>query len=70
MAKAIELIVDGFVSLGDRQSLESLREHRRRLSVDLKSRSGFDYNFTIRRIEEEIAAIEIGLARLEQRSPV
>lgn len=70
MANAIELIVDGFVSLGDRQSLENLREHRRPLSLDLKSKSGFEYSFTIRQIDEEIAAIESGLARLAQRSPL
>jgi hypothetical protein len=63
MSSAIELIVDGYARLGDRQSLENLRMHRRRLAVDLKSIEGFDCSRSIEQIEEEIAAIEAGLTR-------
>jgi hypothetical protein len=42
MSSAIELIVDGCTRLKDRQSLEDLRMNRRRLAVDLKTKTGFD----------------------------
>ena len=45
MTKAIEGIVDAYVKLGDRRSLEDLRMHRRRLAIDLNGRSGpYDFN--------------------------
>ncbi|MGR4928116.1 hypothetical protein ACFKHW_39055 (plasmid) [Bradyrhizobium lupini] len=64
MSSAIELIVDGFAQLKDRRSLEDLRMHRRRLAVDLKARTGFDYRLSITQIEEDIVAIEAGLNTL------
>src|SRR5947208_15694639 len=42
MPSAIELIVEGYARLKDRESLEHLRMHRQRLAVDLKARAGFD----------------------------
>ncbi|MCK1428707.1 hypothetical protein [Bradyrhizobium sp. 87] len=68
MSSAIELIVDGFAQLKDRRSLEDLRMHRRRLAVDLKARTGFDYRLSITQIEEDIVAIEAGLNTLS--SPI
>lgn len=64
MSSAIELIVDGYARLGDRQSLEDLRMHRRRLAVDLKSVKGFDCSRSIEQIEIDIAAIDTGLVSL------
>ncbi|BAL09595.1 hypothetical protein BJ6T_43220 [Bradyrhizobium japonicum USDA 6] len=58
MSSAIELIVDGYARLKDRQSLEDLRMHRRRLAVDLKAREGFDCRSSTAQLEQDIAAIE------------
>jgi hypothetical protein len=60
----MELIVEGYARLKDRQSLENLRMHRRRLAVDLKARTGFDCRSSIDQVEEDIAAIEAGLQTL------
>jgi hypothetical protein len=65
--KAIEGIVDAYVKLGDQRALEDLRMHRRRLAVDLKGRSSgrsYDFSLPLGQIDEEIAAIEAGLERL------
>ncbi|MDH2406873.1 hypothetical protein QCM77_44660 [Bradyrhizobium sp. SSUT18] len=65
MPNAIELIVDGYVSLNDRRALDDLRMQRSKLAVDLRARTGFDYRTTLRQIEEDIIVIEAGLARLD-----
>lgn len=65
MPNAIELIVDGYVSLNDRRALDDLRMQRRKLAVDLNARTGFDYRTTIQQIEEDIIVIEAGLAQLD-----
>jgi hypothetical protein len=65
MSSAIELIVDdGYARLKDRQSLEELKMHRRRLAGDLKAWVGFDCRLSIAQIEQDIAAIEAGLETL------
>ena len=65
MTKAIEGIVDAYVRLGNRQALEDLRMHRRKLAVDLKGRRGpYDFSLPLGQIDEEIAAIEAGLEKL------
>jgi hypothetical protein len=64
MSSAIELIVDGYARLSDRQSLEELRMHRHRLAGELKARAGFDCTLSIAQIEQDIAAIEAGLETL------
>ena len=64
MSSAIELIVDGYAGVKDRQSLEELRIHRRRLAGDLKAWAGFDCRLSIAQIEQDIAAIEAGLKTL------
>jgi hypothetical protein len=38
MSQAIKLIVDGYVSLKDREALEDLRAHRERLRKQLQDR--------------------------------
>ncbi|MGY4593319.1 hypothetical protein ACVWXL_001065 [Bradyrhizobium sp. GM22.5] len=67
MPNAIELIVDGYVRLNNRRALDDLRMQRRKLAVDLKARTGFDFahGTTVQQIEEDIAVIEAGLARLD-----
>ena len=65
MPSAIEQIVETYVRLSNRRGLDALMMHRQRLSVDLKSRSGYDFSLPIRQIEEEIAVIEAGLSRLK-----
>jgi len=68
MAEAIERIVDGYVKLGNRKALENLKAHRERLAIELKSIDGvLDLGSSIRQLEDDIAAVETGLARL---SPV
>ena len=70
MPNAIEQIVDAYVRLKNRRGLDELMMHRQRLAVDLKSRSGrFDFSLPIGKIEEEIAVIEAGLARLAADAP-
>lgn len=64
MSSAIELIVERYSRLKDRQALEYLRMHRRRLAVDLKTRTAFDYRSSVAQIEQDIAAIEAGLQAL------
>lgn len=66
MSGAIGLIVDGYVSLKDRKALDELRIQRRKLIADLDVCStGIDCTSTIQQIEEDIAVIEAGLARLD-----
>jgi hypothetical protein len=64
MSSTIELIVDGYARVKDRQSLEELRIHRRGLAGDLKAWVGFDCRLSIAQIERDIAAIEAGLETL------
>jgi hypothetical protein len=66
MPSAIELIVAGFARIRDRQSLEDLRMHRRRLALDLKSITGVDCRQSIAQIDEDIEVIETGLRSLDQ----
>jgi hypothetical protein len=65
MSKAIELIVDGYVKVRGRKALEDLKAHRHRLASELKSLNGpLDLSSSIKQLEEEIAAIDAGLAKL------
>ncbi|OKO73683.1 hypothetical protein [Bradyrhizobium sp. AS23.2] len=66
MSSAISLIVEGYARLKDRQSLENLRMHRRRLAVDLRARTGFDCRSSIAQVEQDIAVIEAGLQTLSE----
>jgi len=47
------------------RALDDLRMQRRKLAVDLKARTGFDYRTTIQQIEEDIVVIEAGLSQLD-----
>ncbi|MDA9481365.1 hypothetical protein XI07_04900 [Bradyrhizobium sp. CCBAU 11445] len=70
MSRAMELIVEGFIRLEDRQSLQDLMTHRRRLAIDLKARTGFDYEKTIAQLDRDILIIEAGLSALSDPSGV
>jgi len=65
MEPAIKRIVDTYVRLGNRRAIEDLLMHRRRLSIDLKGRSGYDYGRPIAQIDEEIRIIAEGLRQFE-----
>lgn len=47
------------------RALDDLGMQRRKLAVDLKTRTGFDYRITIQQIEEDIIVIEAGPAQLD-----
>jgi hypothetical protein len=66
MSKAIEQIVETHVRYGNRRALEDLRAHWQKLALDLKTRSGmgWDFSLPIGQIEEELFVIETGLDRL------
>ena len=68
MPKAMELIVEAYVRFNKRDSLESLRLHRQKLAMDIKSRSAvYDRNVVLHQIEEDLAFINAGLDRLPQK---
>jgi hypothetical protein len=53
MSFAIELVVESLTrGPSDRHSLEDHRMHRRRLEVDLKARTCFNYRLPISQVEQ------------------
>ena len=65
MSEAMRLIVDGYVKLRDHKALEDQKAHRHRLANELKSLNGpLDLTSVIKQLEEEIAVIDAGLAKL------
>jgi hypothetical protein len=66
MSDAVKLIVDAYVSLKDRAALEEMREHRQRLRKSLQEKAGgwVDVSRSIQIFDEDIEAVETGLARL------
>jgi capsule polysaccharide export protein KpsE/RkpR len=64
MTNAVEKIVDTYVQLNDRHALGDLRTYRQKLAVLLKAQTGLNFSLLIGQINEEIALIEAGLARL------
>ena len=67
MSEAIKLIVDAKVSLKDRIALEEMRQHRQRLKSELAPREGqgFGISQTIELVDDDLRAIEEGIARLD-----
>ena len=66
MQPAIRSIVDVYVRYRNRGALEDLLSHRRRLVAGLRALTGtYDASKPIAQIENEIAIIEAGLAKLE-----
>ncbi|PSO18879.1 hypothetical protein [Bradyrhizobium sp. MOS003] len=64
MPLAISLIVDGYVRLGDRTSLETLRAHRVEMLESARSIAEMDTSLMMTSLEEDIEIIETGLSRL------
>jgi hypothetical protein len=65
MEPAIRSIVDANVRLRNRRALDDLRAHRGRLLAGLKTiAGGYDTSKPIAQIENEIAIIDAGLAKL------
>ncbi|WFU37344.1 hypothetical protein QA640_22905 [Bradyrhizobium sp. CB82] len=64
MSHSLELIVDGYIRLRDRDALEGLLAHRRQLLRQLVSVTGIDPGHTIAQVNQEITVIEAALATL------
>ena len=66
MSNAMKLIVDALVRLNDRKGLDEMRQHRQRLRGILQEKAGgcFDVSRAIEVYDNDIAALEAGLARL------
>jgi urease accessory protein UreE len=66
MSEAIKLIVDGYLTLKDRQALEDLRAHRQRLRKHLQDqpKSWVDLRSATRLFDEDIRVIEAAIDRL------
>ena len=65
MQPAIRSIVDTCVRYGDCRALDDLMAHRRRLLAALKTLTGtYDTSKPIAQMEDEIAVIDAGLAKL------
>jgi hypothetical protein len=66
MSEAIERIVGAYVKLRNRKALEDLKAHRQRLVTEIKSFCGvIDVSSQIKQLEDEIAVIDAGLAKLD-----
>jgi hypothetical protein len=68
MLSAIEQIVDAYVRLNNRRALEEMMRHRQRLAIDLNSKSGLSFAAPIRQVNEDIAVIGTGLAKLDSEA--
>jgi hypothetical protein len=64
MPLAISLIVDGYVRLGDREALETLRAHRVGMQESARSIAEMDTSRMIATLKEEIEIVDAGLSRL------
>jgi hypothetical protein len=61
MASAIELIVDSYVQLGDRDALQILLDRRQKLAFHLQSIVGYDVGRVLQEIKDDIVIISAGL---------
>ena len=65
MSLAIKSIVDGYVRLNDRNSLEDLRQHRQLLRRQVTVQGEYlDISRTIQILDEDIRVIEAGIGQL------
>jgi hypothetical protein len=64
MTEALKMIVEGYLSLKNREAVEDLRAHRRRLRKQLEERTpgGIDAGPTMQLFDEELRVIQIALA--------
>ena len=65
MSESMKLIVDSYVTLKDRKSMEELREHRQMLRAKLQATNGIDVSSTIELIDSDLSEIEAGMSRLQ-----
>jgi hypothetical protein len=67
MSEATKMIVEGYLSLKDRASLEELREHRQGLRKQLQLQLGkaaFDPSKSIQLFESDLEVIEAAISKL------
>ncbi|MGY8705686.1 hypothetical protein RAD16_08060 [Bradyrhizobium sp. 18BD] len=64
MSRSVELIVEGYVRLKDRDALHDILAHRQDLLRQLVSVTGVDPTQAIAQVNEEITIIEAGLATI------
>lgn len=64
MPSSIVLIVEGYVSLGDKEALERLRNHRQQTLGNIQGLTGLDLSRTIAELEYELEVIDAGLIDL------
>ena len=65
MSQAIERIVGAYVELRNRKALEDMKAHRHRLVTEIKSlNSTVDLSSPIKQLQDDIAVIDGGLAKL------
>ena len=65
MSEAVKLIVDAYVTLKDRKSMEELREHRQMLRAKLQAIKVLDVSSSIDLIDSDLSEIEAGMSRLQ-----
>jgi len=64
MSRSVELIVEGYVRLNDRDALHDILAHRQDLLRQLLSVTGVDPGQAIAQVSQEITIIEAGIATL------
>lgn len=64
MSRSVELIVEGYVRLSDRDALQDILAHRQDLLRQLVAVTGVDPGQAIAQVNQEITIIEAGLATL------
>lgn len=64
MSRSLELIVEGYVRLNDRDALENILAHRQDLLRQLVAVTGVDPKQAIAQVSDEITIVETGLATL------
>ena len=64
MSRSLELIVEGYVRLNDRDALQDILAHRQDLLRQLVAVTGVDPKQAIAQVSDEITIVETGLATL------
>ena len=64
MSRSLELIVEGYVRLNDRDALQDILAHRQDLLRQLAAVTGVDPKQAIAQVSDEITIVETGLATL------
>jgi hypothetical protein len=65
MTEALKLIVDGYLSLKNREALDEMRAHRQRLRKQLEERTpgGIDAGPAMEALDEDLRVIEAAINR-------